>query len=231
MAETRLKLAVFDCDGTLVDSVHSIVAAMHEACEKMAVEKPEPAAIRRMIGLPLIDVVTALVPGDDEAFHWQLRNHYADAFQRMRAEGVLQEPLYPDAKASIETLNEDGWLLGVATGKSRRGLDATLARHGLSHHFITLQTADRAQGKPHPEMLHSAMADAGVEAHATIMIGDTTFDMEMARNAGVRGVGVSWGYHDPDDLLSAGGTCVVDDFPALMEILSRMGNEHGQTVL
>jgi phosphoglycolate phosphatase len=122
----------------------------------------------------------------------------------MRGRNLVEEPLYDGIKELLDTLEADGWLLGVATGKSDRGLGHCLACHGLSRRFVTLQTADRHPSKPHPSMIEAALADAGAEAGVSMMIGDTSYDMAMARAAGVTAVGVAWGYHDPAELQAAG---------------------------
>jgi phosphoglycolate phosphatase len=143
-------------------------------------------------------------------------------FSSAREAGALHEALYPGIVGCIDSLERRGWLLGVATGKSTRGLTATLNTHGLLHRFCTLQTADVALGKPNPDMLLRAMSETGCEPSSTVMIGDTTFDMEMARNAGTRAVGVGWGYHDVADLRSAGAEIVVTDGDALATVLRDM---------
>jgi len=146
----------------------------------------------------------------------------------MRLEGDLSEPLYEGIPALLKALLDDGWRLGVATGKSMRGLKATLAHHNLEDHFVTLQTADKARGKPDPQMLHLAMDDADAEADNTVMIGDTTFDIEMANAASVRALGVAWGYHAPEDLIAAGAETVADAVPDLQTLLkNRAGHAHG----
>ena len=133
--------------------------------------------------------------------------------------GTLEEPLYDGMAALIERLAEAGWLLGVATGKSDRGLHACLDTHGIKHRFVTLQTADRHPSKPHPAMLEEALAEAGAEAANAVMIGDTTFDIEMARNAGVRAIGVAWGYHEPRELLEAGAIAVAETMDELEALI------------
>ena len=219
MSLSSLKLAVFDCDGTLVDSEGSIVAAMHAACRTFEVKPPAASAIRRMVGLPLMEVVAGLMPDLAPREVEELRALYAQEFQGMRRDGLLSEPLFPGVEDVLDALEGTGWLLGVATGKSRVGLESTLDRHGLRDRFVTLQTADFARGKPHPEMLFNAMKDAGADKAATVMIGDTTFDMDMAGNAGVGAVGVSWGYHEADELTTRGAHAVADVFTDLPKLL------------
>ena len=128
----------------------------------------------------------------------------------MRATGALDEPLFDGIIDVFDTLAADDWILGVATGKSMRGLVATLEKHNLSHRFVTLQTADNARGKPDPEMLELAMLETGAAPHQTVMIGDTTYDIEMACAAGVRPIGVAWGYHAKTELMDAGAVAVAN---------------------
>lgn len=210
-----VRLAVFDCDGTLVDSQHSIVAAMHAACDEHEIARPGPEAVRRMVGLPLQEAFARLMPDEGADAHARLRESYREFFGALRRAGEVKEPLFPGVIEGLGALEDAGWLLGVATGKARRGLLATLEKHDLADRFVTLQTADVAHGKPHPDMLLRAMADTGAEADRTVMVGDTTFDMEMARNAGTMSIGVAWGYHGAEELRSAGALAVVGDFADL----------------
>jgi phosphoglycolate phosphatase len=209
------RLALFDCDGTLVDSQHSICTAMIRAFEAVKLPPPERLAILSVVGLSLPLAVARLLPEAEADFHDHVSDHYKSAFQAMRAEGVVAEPLYDGIADLIELLDGEGWLLGVATGKSDRGLHLCLTHHGIVDRFVTLQTADRHPSKPHPSMIGTAMAEAGASPETTVMIGDTTYDIEMAVNAGVRGVGVGWGYHRPEDLLAAGAVAVAMDSAAL----------------
>jgi phosphoglycolate phosphatase len=221
-ATPLIRLAVFDCDGTLVDSQHSIVAAMRAACAAHDLEEPPAERIRRVVGLQLLEAIRTLLPAVADGMHNHVHASYIAAFQDLRARGLVRDPLYPGAAETIEHLELAGWLLGVATGKSHRGLMATLERHAMTGRFVTLQTADRAAGKPHPEMLLNAMAEAGADPVTTVMIGDTTFDMEMARAARTRAVGVAWGYHEAEELRAAGAERIVADFaelPAALESL------------
>ena len=221
-----LRLAVFDCDGTLVDSQHSLFAAMRAAFEKHGLTVPERDAVRRIVGLPLEEGVSRLFPDPGAEDPVKVAESYKDAFGELRRKGKVQEPLYPGALEALQALEEDGWLLGVATGKSHRGLMATIDGLELTDRFVTLQTADLARGKPDPDMLLRAMAETGAEARHTVMIGDTTFDVEMACNAGTMAVGVSWGYHDPEQLRAMGTQIIInafDELPGAMRIL--MGGE------
>jgi len=217
-----LRLAVFDCDGTLVDSQHAIWAAVSEAFQSLALAPPQLEQSRRVIGLPLADALSALAPPGAAIDHARLTERYREAFFALRARPDFEEPLFPGVAQALAALEEAGCLLGIATGKSRRGLEHTLERHGLLHHFATLQTSDIGPGKPHPHMLERAIAEAGVEASACVMVGDTTFDVLMARAAGAKAVGVGWGYHDVEELAASGAHLIVRaaaDLPAAVEAL------------
>ncbi len=224
MSTDALKLAVFDCDGTLVDSQHGIIAAMHAACEAHGFERPGDDAVRGVVGLPLIDAIARVAPEADSDELIRMRDAYADAFRALRARGELEEPLFPGAVDALDALEAEGWLLGVATGKSRVGLLRTLEAHGLEKRFITLKTSDDGPGKPNPHILLQAMNETGAEARNTVMIGDTTFDILMAGAAKTASVGVSWGYHPVQDLHDAGADVVVDAFDQAPGAVARLVN-------
>jgi phosphoglycolate phosphatase len=204
------RLALFDCDGTLVDSQHTICAAMDACFAALDLPAPGPARTRRVVGLSLVEAMREIAPEAGGAVHEALAEEYKNAFYRLRAEGLANEPLYDGVAALIDRLEADGWLLGVATGKSDRGLKLCLEAHGLAARFVTLQTADRHPSKPHPSMIEQAMAEAGAAPQTTMMIGDTSYDMAMARAAGAFAIGVGWGYHDSDELLRAGAHRVAE---------------------
>lgn len=202
------RLAIFDCDGTLVDSQANICAAMADCFAEARLPAPDPARTRRVVGLSLVEAMRALHPEGAESAHLALAEGYKSAFHRLRGRGEVEEPLYEGVAGLLDALEADGWLLGVATGKSDRGLALCLERHGLAGRFVTLQTADRHPSKPHPAMIEAALAEAGADAKASMMIGDTSYDMIMARSAGVTAVGVTWGYHGAGDLLAAGADVI-----------------------
>lgn len=203
------RLALFDCDGTLVDSQFSIIDAMTTAWGEHGLGVPDPMAVRRIVGLSLVEAVAALLPGRTDTFHVAVAESYKAAFSASRQRGEVDEPLFPGILETLDALEGAGVLLGVATGKSRRGLDAVLKGHGLTGRFVTLQTADSGPGKPHPHMVHRALADTGAVEAGTVMIGDTTYDIQMARSARVASVGVSWGYHPVAELTAAGANRIV----------------------
>ncbi len=215
------RLALFDCDGTLVDSAANICLAVERTFDAHALAPPPRPAIHRIVGLSLVEAMAVLHPQADADFHAVLAQSYKDAFVTMRGTpDFAHEPLYTGIADAIGTLAEDGWMLGVATGKSDRGLALVLAAHGLTDRFVTLQTADRHPSKPHPAMAHAAMAEAGAVPDTTVMIGDTSYDMLMAANAGMHAVGVDWGYHAPDELIAAGAARVVTHADALPDALT-----------
>jgi len=208
-------LVVFDCDGTLVDSQHSICTAMTRAFEEAKLAPPDRPAILSVVGLSLPLAIARLLPDAEADFHDHLSDRYKLAFQAMRREEGVCEPLYPGIADLVVELDAAGWLLGVATGKSDRGLALCLTHHGLIDRFVTLQTADRHPSKPHPSMLLTAMAEAGAAPDTTVMIGDTSFDIDMGVAAGGRSIGVAWGYHPPAELLASGAQAVAMDSAAL----------------
>lgn len=210
-----ISLVVFDCDGTLVDSQHSVVAAMTAAWRAHGLPDPAAGDVRRVIGLPLVTGVAALLPRGATVAAERVAESYRQAFFELRRRRQVVEPLFPGATEALDALEAAGWLLGIATGKSRRGLIATLEGHGLADRFVTLSTADDGPGKPAPDMVLRAMAEVGAEPDATIVVGDTAFDMVMARDAGVRAIGVAWGYHPPVELRAAGASRVVHGFDEL----------------
>lgn len=212
---------MLDCDGTLVDSQYRIIACMNTAFQAFDLHLPAAADVRGVVGLSLEEAIGRLLPPASELVA-PLAAVYRRAFRSLRESAPEPEPLYDGAAEAIRRLDAAGFLLGVATGKSRRGLDAVLAAHGLSSYFVTLQTADLHPGKPDPAMLRQAMAEAGAEGTSTVMVGDTTFDMEMARRAGAAAIGVGWGYHPPAALPPAGASVVIDGFGELAGAVVRL---------
>lgn len=213
------RLVVFDCDGTLVDGQAAICDTMDEAFAAAKLGAPDRNEVRRMVGLSLPQALRILAPDASEDAHAIALEAYKAGYRERRVTGILEEPLYDGMAALIERLDAAGWLLGVATGKSDRGLHACLDMHGIKHRFVTLQTADRHPSKPHPAMLEEALAEAGVAAADAVMVGDTSFDMDMARAAGVRAIGVAWGYHEPRELMEAGAIGVAETMEQLEELI------------
>jgi phosphoglycolate phosphatase len=216
------RLALFDCDGTLVDSQANICMAMENAFAINDIAAPPRSAIRRIVGLSVFEAVCALMPQTHSATQTKMAEAYKQSFFDLRGQGLIEEPLYDGISDVLSALDMNGWMLGVATGKSDRGLERCLDHHGIKAKFITLQTADRHPSKPHPSMIYQAMTDAGSDAANTVMIGDTVYDIEMAVAAGCRSIGVSWGYHPVDELREAGADMIADTMDELTTILEDM---------
>lgn len=214
------RLAIFDCDGTMVDSGASIYRALAETFDIHGLELPPAGHCRRVIGLSLTEAMAALLPDADSSAHLKLAESYKSCFFRARERGQVEEPLFDGILELLDSLEADDWRLAVATGKSDRGLKHCLERHGIHARFVSLQTSDRHPSKPSPQMALAAMADAGACGASTIIVGDTSFDMAMAVAAGASGIGASWGYHDPEELAAA-GACAIADAPAQVLALAR----------
>ena len=214
-----VRLAVFDCDGTLVDGQAGICDAMDAAFAAAGLALPDRHQVRRIVGLSLPQAIALLVPGIERAVRATIADEYRNAFRTAREAGQLVEPLYNGIAPLLRALKAADWALGVATGKSDRGLSHCLAMHGLSEHFTTLQTADRHPSKPHPAMLLAALDEAMAEPGDSVMIGDTAYDMAMAVSVGVRAIGVDWGYHSAAELREAGAEAVAASPEQLQELL------------
>ena len=213
------RLVVFDCDGTLVDSQDAICRSMETAFAAAGLPAPDRAAVRRIVGLSLPQALVELAPEATDEQRRHALEAYKASFRAARSQGTLEQPLYPGVEALLRRLHSRGLVLGVATGMSDRGLAACLARHGVNDLFTTLQTADRHPSKPHPAMLEAALFESGAAPGEAVMVGDTVFDMEMARTAGVRAVGVAWGYHAPGELLDASAIGVAESAAQLEEMI------------
>ncbi|MEH6722378.1 MAG: HAD-IA family hydrolase [Qipengyuania sp.] len=213
------RFVVFDCDGTLVDGQAAICETMELAFANAGLVAPERNKVRRIVGLSLPYALRELAPEASDDQRHAVVEAYKLGYRDLRLSGALREPLFEGIAALIDELDAEGRLLGVATGKSDRGLHACLDTHGIKHRFVSLQTADRHPSKPHPAMLEAALDDAGVSPADTVMIGDTSFDMEMAVAAGVRAIGVSWGYHEPQELFDTGASAVAETAQQLGDLI------------
>ncbi len=218
MSQT-LRLAVFDVDGTLIDSQHHIHSAMELTFVGQGLDCPPLEQVRGIIGLSLPQAMRRLIANLTDAQYDALVEGYKATFKTKRLAGEFA-PLYSGIIKMLDAVAQDNHLLlGLATGKSRRGLDAVLDGHGLTSKFVTAQVADNHPSKPHPSMLLAALSETGVEAQDAVIIGDTTYDMEMGVAAGMHCIGVSWGYHTVDDLRTAGAAWIVDDAAELQTLL------------
>ncbi len=225
----ELFLLVFDCDGTIVDSQNVIVSAMGQTFVDHGFAAPDRQSVLSGVGLSIAVALKELLPDQDDRTIASVAQGYKDACFALRTQGP-SEPLYADAAATIKALSKrPDVLMGIATGKSQRGVARLVTENAFEGCFVTIQTADDAPSKPHPAMLEQAMSATGADPSRTVMIGDTVFDMEMAQAAGVHGLGVSWGYHDRSALEAAGAHTIIDRFTqidgALAVLLSGFAEE------
>lgn len=210
------KLLVFDWDGTLLDSHARIVAAVSDALDQLGLPNRDPERIRDVIGLSLGPAFERLFPGLDAADTRDFIEGYRRLFSNSE---VAASPLFPGVRRTLRSLHGHGYWLAVATGKGRRGLRKELQATQLEAYFAASRSADEAQSKPHPQMLLDLMAEFGVRPDETLMVGDTEFDLEMARNAGASSVAVSYGAHSAERLLQfdpLGCMSSIDELPWLL---------------
>jgi phosphoglycolate phosphatase len=221
-----VKLAIFDVDGTLVDSGAMIAASLSAAFRAEGLSVPDRGRMMSIVGLSLIDAMKALAPEQAHTMHERLASAYKQAFWEFRASGDHPEELFDGALALLTALRaRDDVVLGIATGKSRRGVAHLLEAHGLVGWFATVQTSDDHPSKPHPSMIVTALADTGLDPCGAIMIGDTSFDIAMARAAGVGAAGVAWGNHAVPELTKAGAHTISNDFKELAQHLESLWQE------
>jgi phosphoglycolate phosphatase len=224
-----LNLVIFDVDGTLIDSQHMICTAMDRAFAAHGLVAPARGEVLSIVGLSLETAMRTLCKQEPEEMAGPLADAYKAAFSELRQSQEHHEPLFPGALAVLDTLTErDDVILGIATGKSRRGVNAIMDLHSLHGRFATIQTADDHPSKPHPSMVLAALAETGVLPQRAVMIGDTTYDIEMARAAGTRAIGVSWGYHPGEALTAAGAEAVLGAFEEFEAALDAGLVEAGQ---
>ena len=216
-------LAVFDIDGTLVDSRASILAAATDAARALGLPDPEYDRVRQIVGLSLPHALAVLEPGLDAGELERFTAEFRASFGRMFDAGH-EEPLYPGAIDHLRRLHRDGWRLALATGQNRRGVARNLAREGWADLFVSSHCAEDGPGKPHPAMLIAAMTACGAPPARTVMIGDTAHDMAMAVAAGVHPQGVAWGFHTVAEQIAAGAAHVATDFADLDAALDRFGS-------
>lgn len=218
----RPRLVLFDCDGTLVDSAAVIAGAMAHAFLEHGLPAPAAADVRTIIGLSLPGAVAMLCAQHPQAPLEALAAAYKRAYRDTIAGPVEREPAFPGTHEALAQLDDETTVLGIVTGKSRAGLARVLAGHRLAERFAVTVTADDAPSKPAPDMVLAALAATGVDAERTVVVGDTTFDMEMARAAGAFAIGVSWGYHMPAALGAAGAHAMVERMSALPALVNAL---------
>ena len=211
-----MTLIMFDMDGTLIDT-HGLIAETAAAAFVAAgLPAPTAADVRQIIGLSLPVAIGQLIRSDDATVIEPLVERYKTLYRASLEHHGGREPLYPGAREALDRLRPmPGKLLGIATGKGLAGVNRILLQHGLDGHFTTLQTPDHNPSKPHPGMLFRAMAETVAAPSEVVMIGDTVFDIELAKAAGVVSIGVGWGYHERKDLLRAGADSLIESFEEL----------------
>ena len=216
------RLVVFDVDGTLVDSQAEIMAAMAKAFASEGMPMLDRTTVLSIVGLSLAEAFAVLCPDSSQTRRTRLVQAYKDGFNDLRGPDGQAElsPLFDGARDAVMALHaQDNTLLAVATGKSRRGLDKMIERHGFEGVFVSQQVADFHPSKPHPAMVLAALSDTGVNASRAVMVGDTTFDMDMGRAAGVGTIGVSWGYHAVSSL---NADSLIDSFAVLPSAIDKI---------
>lgn len=215
-----LRLVVFDFDGTILDSLERIVSCMNHAFARAGLPQPSEEAVRGIIGRTLEDAMTDLAPGCDPV---EMTAYYREGHNMIAERGELDRaPLYPRVAEALDVIDDDRTIISIATGKRLLGLRDDLQRNGLKDRFYGLHTPDHAPSKPAPDMLFQAIEKAGIEASRTIMIGDSIHDINMANNAGVKSIGVSWGYHSVPMLKAAGAQAIADDWRDLPAIIDEL---------
>jgi phosphoglycolate phosphatase len=217
----NFKLLVFDWDGTLMDSEARIVACIEAAFRDLEMPVPDREAIRDIIGLGLREAVHQLFPQSDGTLHQQIAARYRVHFF---SDKEAPSQLFEGTRETVKALSKLGYLLAVATGKGRQGLDHALKTTGLGRFFHLTRCADETFSKPNPEMLHQILEVSNIEAAQALMIGDTEYDLEMAVNAGMPALGVTYGVHDHQRLLRHNPLGCVDDITHIPEWLSHYRN-------
>jgi len=224
-------LIVFDVDGTLVDSQDTILHGLQVGFDAAGLPLPDRQTALSIVGLSLHEAFQTLLAPDHHEKIPLMTEAYRESKVARRLQGLDIDPLYPGAREAIERLHgRDEILLGIATGKALRGVKHLLDLHDLHGRFLTIQTADTSPSKPHPDMILRAMAETGAVPERTLMIGDTGFDMAMAKSAGARALGVSWGYHDPVRLAAGGAEKIIDSYAELDQAVAELLNFDKETI-
>ncbi len=215
-------LIIFDVDGTIVDSQNTIFHGLQVGFEAVGLPMPDRKTALSIVGRSLEEAFADLVGVAHHAKVPAMADAYRTSKIARRGEGLDIDPLYPGAREAIERLSQrEDHLLGIATGKALRGVRHMQDIHDLHGRFVTIQTADTSPSKPHPDMILRAMSETGAEPHRTVMIGDTGFDMSMAKAAGAQAIGVTWGYHDHSRLSESGADLIINGYEELDAALSQ----------
>lgn len=211
-----MRLVIFDMDGTLIDTQALIVEHMATTFAEAGLNVPSPQQVRRIIGLSLPKAMLQLLGSQEVDLANELSERYRTHYRASLVSAEGREGLFPGAREALDALKaQEETVLGIATGKGLNGVHRLIELHGIAGHFSTLQTPDHNPSKPDPGMLLSAMAETGIDRDQTVIIGDTSFDMEMGKAAGAKTIGVTWGYHHAAELRGAGADILIDDYAEL----------------
>jgi len=219
---TRLRLAAFDLDGTLLDSATSIVAGVMTCWEACGYALPDPNDVRRIIGLPWEESVQLLLPGAGEAEFAEIRAYHEAVARGERPSPPRDQALFPGVLEMLDAVEDAGYLLAIITSRSGNRLVELLEAQNIANRFVSLKTTDNGPGKPSPYLMLQTLNETGVDKQDAVMIGDTTFDILMACNAGTASIGVSWGVHEPDELRDAGAHRVAETMEELPPVIDRL---------
>ena len=215
-------LVILDWDGTLINSANKIVYCMQSAARDLKLQVREEQAIKNIIGLGLPEAIQLLYPGEAKEIREKFRElyskHFVDADQ-------IPCPFFPGVVETLQDLHKDGHLLTVATGKSRRGLNRILNNVKLENFFHGSRCADETQSKPNPQMIHELLDEFSVEPENALMVGDTSYDLEMAKNANIKRVGVSYGAHNQETLNKFEPLEIINEFKQLKDIVEQIEND------
>ena len=217
-----MRFIIFDCDGTLVDSQKAIMRGIHTAWLVEGLTPPLLSDVLNIIGLPLLKAIEVLNPQGDDAQNSRLEQGFFNTFNNAEVAVEEEEPLYHGVIETLQALKKTGALLAVITGKGRHGLRKVFDRHNLHDLFVVTKTADCGAGKPNPQVLLDAMDEVGADKTNSVIIGDTTYDILMGKNAGIKSIGVSFGYHSVADLKEAGAELIVDAFTDLPNAIDKI---------
>ena len=217
-----LRLAAFDLDGTLLDSASSIVAGVVDCWEACGFPPPDPESVRRIIGLPWEESISALLPGSGPEEMAMIRDYHDQVARGERQRRVPRQALFDGIPELLDGLEEQGYLLAIITSRSSHRLHELLEKEGIGNRFVSLKTTDHGPGKPSPDLMLQTLAETGIEARDAVMIGDTTFDVLMAWSAGTSAIGVSWGVHKPHELRDAGAHHVAEAIHELPAAIDRL---------
>lgn len=212
----QYELVIFDWDGTLMDSVGKIVASMQQTARALELPVPSELAVRDIIGLSMHEALSTLHPDGDDRVYSLMMDMYRQQYLELND---TPSPLFEGAELLVQQLNDIGYQLAVATGKARAGLTRVLNETGLGAHFVASRCADEAMSKPNPEMILQLLSELNIAPEKAIMIGDSVHDMNMANNAGIDAIGVSYGAHAEDKLRSTNPKAIINSPLALLSYL------------